>query len=256
MVLSELSKDGVLQIVLARPQKRNAMDQNMIREIRHVFKDANENNDVRFIKMRGEGEHFCAGADLNWMKQSVKLSKKENQAQTEELFDMYQCIFECQKPIINFVHGAAIGGGVGLVACSDYVVAAKDSKYGFAEVKLGLVPATIGVFVAMKIGFTNFNAHGVVGERFNAETALRIGLVHELCEREELSQREDELTKNLLKNGPMAMCETKKMAREFAVLDWPGNKEKTSKLLARIRSGSEAQEGIAAFFEKRSPNWP
>lgn len=203
---------------------------------------------------------FCAGGDLNWMKRSIELTYDENLKDTTTLTKMFATLNECPKPIIGIIEGAAIGGGVGLVSICDVVLATKETVFSLSEVRLGIVPACIGPFVVAKIGASHARALFVSAERFKAEKAKQVGLVHEVFEnRSELDAYLATLTKNLLECGPKAMSVAKSLVLD---LTWPERRDAildpihfVSKTLADLRVGPEAQEGISAFLQKRKPSW-
>ncbi len=254
MIVTNLN-DHCLKIVLANPSTKNALNLAMIKEITHVFLDASKNDDIRLIKLRAEGEHFCSGADLLWMKESIRLSEKENETQAKHLFDMFHAVFSCTKPVLTMVHGACFGGGLGLVAASDFVICANNAQFCLSEVKLGLIPATISAFLIHKIGHGRFNALGISALLFNSKMAYDFGLVHETCELFDLPHVEETRAKQFLSNGPMAMREMKKLSLSHCAFDFKKIKEQSAKSLAKIRTSKEAQEGLEAFLQKRKPNW-
>src|SRR5689334_11348706 len=174
-----VEQDGdLLRVTLARPERRNAFDAELIGELTGAFESVGE--DVRAVLLSGEGESFSAGADVDWMRSSVVLSYEENVADARRLRMMLEAIDSCPAPVVARVQGHALGGGCGLVACADIVVSAPDVRFAFSEVKLGIIPAVISPFALAKIGPSAARRYFVTGERFDAATALRIGLVHEV----------------------------------------------------------------------------
>jgi methylglutaconyl-CoA hydratase len=197
--------------------------------------------------LAGEGESFCAGADVEWQRSAIDLSYEENIEDALRLFRMCEAIDTCPAPVVARVQGYALGGGSGLVACADVAIAARDATFGFAEVKLGIIPAVISPFVLPKIG-ANARRYFLTGERFDADTALRIGLAHELAD--DLDDAVDRVVGELLSSGPEAVREAKRLIRER-----PGGEE-AAQTAARLSAGEEGQEGLRAFLEKRTPGWP
>lgn len=259
-----LDSNGVLSVYLNRPEIRNAFNETMIDELAQVFGELAHNDKVRVITLEGRGDVFCAGGDLNWMKRSKELSLQENMKDTLTLTKMFQTMNECPKPVVGIVQGAAIGGGVGLVAICDIVLAEANTVFSLSEVRLGVVPACIGPFVTAKIGASHSRALFISAERFKAPKAKEIGLIHEVFNhRSEMDEYLAKLTQNLLECGPLAM----KTAKELILnLTWPEKRSSisetnddciqyVSRVLAELRVKPEAQEGIGAFLEKRKPNW-
>jgi methylglutaconyl-CoA hydratase len=252
--------NGILTLSLNRPDIRNAFNQKMIEELGRVFTHEVMQPEVKAVVFQGNGGMFCAGGDLNWMKRSIELSYEENLKDTTVLTKMFATLNECPKPVVGIVEGAAIGGGVGLVSICDVVLATKETVFSLSEVRLGIVPACIGPFVVAKIGASQARALFVSAERFKAQKAKEIGLVHEVFEnRSELDAYLATLTKNLLECGPKAMMVAKSLVLD---LTWPEKREHiadpihyVSKTLAELRVGAEAQEGISAFLQKRKPSW-
>ena len=236
-------RDGsVLRVTMARPERRNAFDAALIAELTDAFADV---GDARAVVLAGEGSSFSAGADVEWMRSSVELSYEENVADALRLRAMLDAIDSCPAPVVARVQGHALGGGVGVVACCDVVVAAPDAVFAFSEVKLGIVPAVISPFALAKIGAGAARRYFVTGERFDAATALRIGLVHELAD--DLDAAVERVVGELLTAGPEAVRAAKELARA------PLSAEETARRIAAHRTSAEGQEGLRAFLEKRTP---
>jgi len=234
----------ILRITLARPERRNAFDAELIRELAEAFVDVGRS---RAVVLAGEGASFSAGADVDWMRSSADLSYEENLADANALRGMLEAIDRCPAPVISRVQGHALGGGCGLVACSDIAVAADDAIFGFSEVKLGIVPAVISPFALAKIGPSAARRYFVTGEPFDAHTALRIGLVHEAAR--DLDAALERILAEVLSAGPKAARAAKRL-----VLERPDGPE-TARSIAERRTSDEGQEGLHAFLEKRRPNW-
>ena len=235
-------RDGaVLRVTLARPERRNAFDAALIAELTEAFAPEAV-GDARAVVLSGEGPSFCAGADVEWQRSSIDLSYEENVEDATRLLRMLEAIDECPAPVVCRVHGFALGGGSGLVACCDIVVAAPDATFGFTEAKLGIVPAVISPFVLARVGSAARRLF-TTGERFGAETALRIGLVDEVSE--EPDAVVERLVGELVTSGAAAAREAKRLA-----LRRPAREELPA-LAARMRTSAEGQEGLRAFLEKR-----
>ena len=235
-----VERDGdLLRVTLARPERRNAFDAALIADLTEAFADV---GDARAVVLAGEGESFCAGADVDWQRSAIDLTFDENVEDALRLYRMCETIDTCAAPVVARVHGYALGGGSGLAACADIAIAAPDAVFGFSEVKLGIIPAVISPFVLPKIG-QHARRYFLTGERFDAETALRIGLVHEVAE--DLDAAVERVVGELLSSAPDAVREAKKLVRER-----PGGEE-TAQIAARLRTSEEGQERLRAFLERR-----
>jgi methylglutaconyl-CoA hydratase len=236
--------DSVLRIAMARPQRRNAFDAALIDELAAAFADV---GDARAVVLSGDGPSFSAGADVEWMRSSVDLSYEENVADALRLRAMLDAIDGCPAPVVARVQGHALGGGCGLAACCDIVVAEPGAVFAFSEVKLGIVPAVISPFALAKIGPSAARRWFVTGERFTAEVALRIGLVHEVAD--DLDAAVEAVLEELLSAAPQAARAAKELARGAHTA------EETARRIAAHRTGAEGQEGLRAFLEKRPARW-
>jgi methylglutaconyl-CoA hydratase len=234
----------VLRVTLARPEVRNAFDAALIAELAEAFVDVGK---ARAVVLAGEGPSFCAGADVDWMRASVDLDYDANVADANALRHMLESIDRCPAPVVAVVQGHALGGGAGLVACSDVVLAHDDTVFAFSEVKLGIIPAVISPFAIAKIGPSWARRLFVTGERFDAGTALRIGLVHEVTS--DLEQALERVLAELRSAGPRAARAAKRL-----VLDRPDGPE-TARRIAERRTSEEGQEGLRAFLGRRSARW-
>ncbi|MFL5964213.1 MAG: enoyl-CoA hydratase-related protein [Gaiellaceae bacterium] len=240
-----IERDGaVLHVAMMRPERRNAFDASLIEELRAAFASV---GDARAVLLTGDGPSFSAGADVEWMRSSVDLSFEENVADALRLRAMLEAVDGCPAPVVARVQGHALGGGCGLVACSDIVVADPATLFAFSEVKLGIVPAVISPFALAKIGTSAARRWFVTGERFTADVALHIGLVHEVTY--DLDAAVDGVLGELLSAGPGATRAAKALARA------PQSAEETARSIAAHRTSAEGQEGLRAFLEKRKPNW-
>ena len=245
MTALRVERDGaILRITLARPDRRNAFDAVLIAQLTEAFDDV---GDARAVVLAGDGTSFSAGADVEWMRSSVELSVEENVGDALTLRQMLEAIDGCPTPVVARVQGHALGGGAGLVACSDVAVAAEDAVFAFSEVKLGLIPAVISPFALAKIGPGAARRYFLTGERFDSQTALRIGLVHEVAA--DLDSAVERIVGELLSAGPEAARAAKRL-----VLERPEGAE-TARLIAERRVSAEGQEGLRAFLERGEPSW-
>ncbi len=240
-----VERDGdILRVTLARPDARNAFDAALIAELAEAFVDVGT---PRAVVLAGDGPSFCAGADVDWMRSSVDLDYDANVADATALRRMLEAIDTCPAPVVAVVQGHALGGGAGLVACSDIAIAHEAAVFAFSEVKLGIIPAVISPFALGKIGAGPARRYFVTGERFDAATALRIGLVHEVTP--DLDAALDRVLSELRTAGPRAARHAKRL-----VLDRPDGPE-TARRIAERRTSDEGQEGLRAFLERRRPDW-
>ena len=240
-----VERDGhILRVTMTRARQRNAFDAALIAELTEAFADV---GDTRAVLLAGTGRSFSAGADAEWMRSSIELSYEENVADARRLRRMLEAIDGCPAPVVARVQGHALGGGCGLVACADIAVAAEDARFAFSEVKLGIIPAVISPFVLAKIGPSAARRYFATGERFDAETALRIGLVHEVAA--DLDAAVQRVLAELLSAGPEAARAAKKL-----VLERP-DALATERRIAERRTSAEGQEGLRAFLEKRTPSY-
>lgn len=245
----KLWQDGpVLRVTLDRPEVRNAFNDELISKLTETFE--NLDSKTRVVVLSGEGKSFSAGGDLDWMRRAASYSEDQNREDALKLGALFTKIATCPAVVISKVHGAAFGGGCGLVACSDVAVAERSTIFSFSEVKLGLVPATISVYVIPKIGAGNARWLFSTGEAFDADTALRIGLIHGVGGSDELDQLVDIKAQAVLKAGPEAV----KVCKQIC-LEGPYSMAESAALLAKARSGDEGREGVQAFLEKRPASY-
>jgi methylglutaconyl-CoA hydratase len=235
-----VERDGdVLRVTLARPERRNAFDAQLIADLAAAFSDV---GDARAVVLAGDGEAFCAGADIEWQRSAIDLTYDENVDDAIKLYRMCEAIDVCRAPVVARIHGYALGGGSGLAACADIAIASTDATFGFTEVKLGIIPAVISPFVLPKIG-QHARRYFLTGERFDAATALRIGLVHEVTEEPDATV--DAIVEQLLSSGPKAVRAAKELVRERP------DGRRTAEIAARMRTSEEGQQRLRAFFERR-----
>jgi methylglutaconyl-CoA hydratase len=248
----------VARVTLTRPEVRNAFNAELIGELHDAFAAlaAEPAEALRAVVLAGEGPAFSAGADIAWQRAAMQLSLDENRADAARLQDMLTAIDTCPAPVVARVQGAALGGGMGLCAVADVVLAAADARFGFTEVKLGILPAIISPFVLARIGEGQSRALFVSGERFDAERALRIGLVHEvLADEAALDARVDAVVAELLSSGPTAVRAAKALIRERREMPAARFAAHALDVAARQRVSDEGQDGLGAFLDKRRPGW-
>jgi methylglutaconyl-CoA hydratase len=252
----QVEYDGpVARIWMNRPDLRNAFDGLMITELRRVLFDLRSVDAVRVVVLGGRGASFCAGADLQWMKAMASFTREENLREAQALADLFFTVYESPKPIVARVHGAALGGGAGLVAASDIPVAALGTQFGFTEVRLGILPAVISPYVIGKIGEAAARELFLTGERFEAVRAVEIGLIRAAVPEDDLDAAVEGRVKELLQAGPRAIAEAKALIREVAWRRVEDVQRYTVERIAEIRTTAEGQEGMRAFLEKRKPYW-
>lgn len=249
------TRENVLWVTLNRPEVKNAMSEQTIQELYDCFSNLDQN--LRAVVLRGNGDFFCSGADINWMKAASSKTPEENDADTLMLAKMLRSIDETPCPLITVVKGGAFGGGVGLVAASDIVLADEKASFSLSEVKLGLIPATIGPLVLRKVGYSQARRLYLTGKRFSAEEACQIGLAHAAVPASSLHVMTLDYLKLIGSSGPHAVKKAKILIRHLSAGEaWkPDACEVTSRLLSEMRVTEEAKEGIAAFLEKRKANW-
>jgi len=249
-------KDSIAYVTLNRPSVLNAMDEQMMKQITQTFSTLSEEKSVRAIVLNSVGKGFCAGADLNWMKGMANYSYEENVKDSQLLLNCFESIYSCPKPVICVVQGYAFGGGLGLIAASDIVIADKQkSLFCFSEATLGIIPSVISGYVGKRMSSSKMRKLFLTAERFDANSAYDFGLVDEVVDEKNLQERIDFYIKLLKKVGPLAVGEVKKLVDCFVDLDEKDFKMHSVKTIARLRVSKEGQEGIAAFLQKRKPKW-
>ncbi|MBV9277869.1 MAG: enoyl-CoA hydratase/isomerase family protein [Candidatus Eremiobacteraeota bacterium] len=254
-ILEVSTSDSIARVTLNRPDVRNAFNAELIAELHRTFERLNTDGSLRAVILSGAGKTFCGGADINWMRESLELSREENVSEAKRMSDMFATIDRCSRPVIARVHGAALGGGAGLVAVCDVAISADDALFGFTETKLGILPAVISPFVLRKIGVSHARALFLTGERFGAERAATIGLVHEVVRLEDLDTAVDHVVEEIKAGGRQAIARAKQTIAEVSA-DPKDAREITSQAIAQQRTSPEGQEGLRAFLERRKPDWP
>jgi len=252
----EISGQGaVTTVTLNRPEFHNALNDQLIIELSSTFREIGDNKDIRVVVLTGSGKSFCAGADLS----SLGKKTNENPTKTKEealaIFNLMMIVDSCPVPVVGRVNGSAIGGGMGLVSCCDIVVAVDTAKFGFSEVRLGLVPAVISPFVLRKIGPSKSRELFLTAERFEADAALNMGLVHKVVTEQELDTSVASYVQQLLKGAPGAQADAKRLIREVEASNMSDLRDFTTEMFAHRLLSDEGQEGIAAFLERRRPRW-
>ena len=247
---------GVATIWMNRPDRHNAFDETLIAELTAACAMVDADDSIRVVVLAGRGKSFSAGADLNWMKRAAGYTVEQNLDDARKLATMLRTLAELRKPTVARVHGAALGGGMGLAAACDICVASTAATFATSEVRFGLIPATIGPYVLRAIGVRQASRYFLTAERIDAHRAWELGLVHELVEPNALDPRVREISNALLAGGPHAQAAAKDLIR--AVGNQPiddARVEDTARRIAQIRAMPEAKEGLSAFLEKRPPNW-
>jgi methylglutaconyl-CoA hydratase len=252
----ECCADGVVRLTLSRPAIHNAFDDRQIAELGAAFGELARDDTVRAVVLTGSGRSFSAGADLNWMRRTTTYGEAENMRDANALAAMMKALYELPQPTVARVNGAALGGGTGLVACCDIVVASESAVFGTTEVRLGIMPAVIGPYVIAAIGARQARRLMLTGERITAYEAARIGLVHEVVAADQLDAAVERIVGQLLKGGPRAIAAAKRLVHELAGRPIEqGLIEDTARRIAALRATPEAREGLSAFLEKRKPGW-
>jgi methylglutaconyl-CoA hydratase len=255
--LLTVRRDGpVAHLALTRPEVRNAFNAELIAELRTAFERLDLDAGVRAVVLSGVGKTFCGGADINWMRASLDLTLEANLEDARAMSRMFRTLDRLTKPVIGRIHGAALGGGAGLVACCDIAIASADALFGFTETKLGIMPAVISPFVLAKIGSSHARALALTGERFSATRALAIGLVHEVVASEaELDAAIDRVTNEVRSASPTGIAAAKALFARVREEAYDATLETTAQAIAAQRTSAEGQDGLRAFLEKRRPAW-
>ncbi|MBM3460472.1 MAG: enoyl-CoA hydratase/isomerase family protein [Armatimonadetes bacterium] len=250
-------RGAVATLTLSRPEVHNAFNEHMIADLTAACQALADDNSVRVVVLAADGKSFSAGADIDWMQRMAASSQDENRADAARMAEMLHAINELPKPVVARVQGAALGGGAGLLACADVVVAVRAARIGMTEVKVGLLPSVIGPFVLRKIGGSWARAHFLLGDRFDAATAREMGLVHEIVDDvAALDARVEAIVGEMLEGSPAAQAEAKHLLRALAADPDPARQRAlTAETISRVRASDEGREGLRAFMEKRKPSW-
>lgn len=255
--LKQAMDGSVLRVTLARPDRHNAFDEGLVAALSLATQTAADNEDVRILLLDGEGPSFCAGADVAWMRELGERGEKENRASARCMANLFHLLDRLPKPLVGRVHGACIGGGLGLAAVCDVVICESGTRFSAREVRLGILPAVVGPYVIRKIGASHCRELFLTGRRFTAEEALRLGLVHRVVAAEDLDATVNNVVEDLLKGGPAAQTAIKELLVELRrggrrgeeLMKW------TAGRLAKVSASEEGIEGLRAFLDKRPPSW-
>ena len=246
---------AVVTVTLNRPEIHNAFNGQLVADLRDAFRALAAEEATRVVVLTGAGTSFCAGADLRWLQAAAEFTVEENIRDALALTEMLEAIASCPKPVVARVNGAALAGGAGLVAASDIAIAVESARFGFTEARLGLAPATIAPYVVRRIGESQARALFLTAERFDANRALTIGLVHQVVPVGGLDAEVERVVEHLLRGGPLALAENKALIRDLRDRPIAEVARSTAELIARLRVSPEGQEGLRAFLEKRPPAW-
>jgi len=245
----------VARIILNRPEVHNAFNAAMIRELTSALEEIKNRTEIRVLVLTGQGKSFCAGADLNWMRDIINYSFEENLRESRELADLMYQLDELPLPTIARINGATIGGGNGFHAACDIAIASEEAIFSLSEVKIGLIPAVISPYVIRRIGESRARQYFLTGERISAKRAEEIGLVHRVVPALSLDEAVAETIKMLLSSGPQAIRRSKEIIQKVPRMSLEEAREYTARIIAELRISPEGQEGMAAFLEKRKPRW-
>jgi methylglutaconyl-CoA hydratase len=255
-ILISTDPRGIATLALNRPEKHNAFDEQVIADLTAAFRRLASDPALRAAVLRARGPNFCAGADIDWMKRMAGHGRAENLRDAEAMAEMFRTIDAMPVPVIARIQGAALGGGCGLICQCDIAVAATDATFAFSEVRLGIIPATIGPYVLRAIGARAARRWLLTGERFGAPRALEIGLVHEVVDEAGLDDAVNSLLDGILKSGPRAVRAAKQLIRDLHGREVTDDLvAMTCRRIAEIRASDEGREGLAAFLERRLPAW-
>lgn len=252
----DIDQRGVATLTLNRPELHNAFNDELIADLTACLNDLEKKKEVRLLVLTGEGKSFCAGADLNWMKRMKEYSEAENIADSQKLAELFKTLNSFSRPVIGKINGSALGGGAGLVACCDYVIAVDQAMIAFTEVRLGLLPAVISPFVIAKIGESHARASFLSGAKISMSRAFVMGLVHQVTTAEMLDSEVEKTIADFLLAGPEAAVKAKELVA--TVVRKPNIEEArdyTCKMIAKARASDEGQEGMSALLEKRKASW-
>lgn len=250
-----IPEEKVVRIFLNRPEVHNAFNSTMIVELDDAIERVKEDKSIRVIVLSGKGKSFCAGADINWMREIIHYSFEQNLEESLQLAELLHKIYVLPKPTVAMVNGTAIGGGIGFVSACDIALASEDARFGLSEVKIGLVPAAISPYVIRRIGESKAREYFLTGTRISAQKAQDIGLINDVAPAEELEDKVEEIIQLLLASGPEALASCKELIQKVAHMSFEEAKSFTARMIANLRVSKEGQEGMASFLEKRKPLW-
>jgi len=245
----------VVTVTLNRPDVHNAMNEQLITELVACFEKLRKDDTVRIIILTGNGASFCAGADLKWMKGITRYTKKEHKRDSQLIYNLYDTIHSCPKPVIGKINGNAFGGGVGLVAICDLSIAVPEALFAFSEVKLGIIRSGISSFVSLRLSPATMRRLFLTGERFDASYAEQIGLLDFVAPKQDIDMKIQSYVNLFRSSGPVAMREVKQLINQMTLLERDAYIQHTIEKIATLRMSGEGQEGLSAFLEKRKPRW-
>lgn len=254
-LLVEISPKGIATLTLNRPEKHNALDDDLIRKLTEQLLRIDSDSKVRAVVLTGSGASFCAGADVAWMRSMADYGESENIEDATRLAELLATLDGLSKPTLARINGHAFGGGVGLIACCDIAITQSEAQFGLPEVQLGLIPAVISPYVIATIGLRHARRLFLSGERFTAKQARRIGLIHEIVNPNRLDAATNDQLTLLLNGGPQAQREAKALIAQIAAHPQQDFTRLTVELIARLRLSPEGREGLQAFLEKQRPGW-
>ena len=249
---TETDSRGVCTLSLNNPEKHNAFDDKLIASLHTTLSEIEKDDAIRILVLSGKGDTFSSGADLKWMKAAAQRDEVTNQKDSEALAKLMRALYEYDKPTVARINGSAFGGALGLIACCDIAIAVRSAQFAFTELRLGLVPAVIAPYIIKAIGERHARRLFLSAERFSSDEAIKIDLVHQVCDNSELDKTINHATEKLLKAGPLSVQACKCLIRSLSP-DF--NDESSARLIAQLRASKEGQEGMSAFFEKRLPSW-
>ncbi len=256
MPLVEVERQGPLaRVWFNRPEVHNALSAELGAELASTLHTLAHDDTARCVVLGGRGPSFCAGADIGAMKANANATFEQNLRDAEKLGGVFAALADFPKPVVARLHGGVYGGGVGFACACDVAVASDDAKFGLTEVRLGILPALISPYVIRRLGDRHARELMLTGERFGADVALRVGLVHHVVASENLDAKVQERVGELLKGGPKAQGRIKMLLAHWADATWEEYRAGLPRTLAEVRGTDEARDGLAAFFEKRSPGW-
>jgi methylglutaconyl-CoA hydratase len=251
-----IDSKGVATVTLNRPELHNAFNDELIVDLINCFNELETNTSVRLVVLTGEGKSFCAGADLNWMKRMKDYSHDENVKDSQNLAELFTVVNRFSRPVIGRINGSALGGGAGLVACCDYVVAVDSAVIAFTEVRLGLLPSVISPFVIAKIGESHARASFLSGAKISMSRAFVMGLVHQVTTSEHLDTEIEKVIADFLLAGPVATVKAKELINRVVRTETIEDaRDYTCEIISKARASSEGQEGMSALLEKRKASW-
>ncbi len=255
MTVAHSHANRIAIVIMNRPEVHNALNSALLDELKTIFDELSRDDNLSGVILTGAGKSFSAGADIQMMQAAARATQEQNQEEALQFASTFERINAFSIPVIARVNGAAMGGGLGLLAVSDIVIAVENARLAFSEVKLGIAPAVISPYVVSKIGPSWARRLFVTGERFTPALAREIGLVHEVVPAVELDAAVDSVVQELLSGGPYALRACKVLARDIMQLDDDAAREITTETIAQLRVSAEGQEGLKAYLEKRKPQW-